>query len=112
MACVLNQNNCHQPCLPQSWKSFSAQDQIRTISHCHTRMPHTYHGYLIRADKTEDMEIITSWLDWTMTLSQLFNHHDSEELAAMIADIRHHVNGDFDASRLLQILDSKKTIFG
>jgi len=45
--------------------------------------------YLITTDETNDMEIVTSWLDWTMTLSQLFNHHDSEELAAMITNISH-----------------------
>ncbi len=57
------------------------------------------------------MEIVNFWLHWTMTLSQLFNHHDSEELTAMITDIRHHVNGDFDASQLLQKLHSKQKPF-
>jgi hypothetical protein len=46
-----------------------------------------------------------------MTLSQLFNHYDSEELTAIIHDIRHHVNGDFDSSLLLQQLDSKQIPF-
>jgi hypothetical protein len=67
--------------------------------------------HLITADETEDMEIITSWLNWMMTLSQLFNHHDSKELTAMITDIRQHINGDFDASRLLQKLDSTQKPF-
>ncbi len=42
--------------------------------------------HLITTDETEDMEIITSWLDCMMTLSQLFNHHDSKELTAIITD--------------------------
>jgi hypothetical protein len=67
--------------------------------------------HLITADKSEDMEIVTSWLDWTMTLSQLFNHHDNEQLTPMITDIRQHINGDFDASRLLQRLDSVQKPF-
>ncbi len=67
--------------------------------------------HVITADRTEDVEIVTSWLDWTMTLSQLFNHHDSKELTAISQDIRHHVNGNFDASLLLQKLDSKQNSF-
>jgi hypothetical protein len=43
--------------------------------------------HLITVDESEDMEIVTSWLDWTMTLSQLFNHHNNEQLTALITDI-------------------------
>jgi len=67
--------------------------------------------HLITADETEDMEIVTSWLDWTMSLSQLFNHHDNEELTAVIKDMRHHVNGDFESSGLIAKLDSKQKPF-
>ncbi len=67
--------------------------------------------HFITADKTKDVEIVTSWLNWTMSLSQLFNNHDNEELTAIINDIRHHVNGDFNASRLLAKLDLKQKQF-
>jgi hypothetical protein len=58
--------------------------------------------HLISADDSEDMEIVNSWLDWTMSLSQLFNHDYNDQLTAMITDIRKHINGDFDASQLLK----------
>jgi hypothetical protein len=60
--------------------------------------------HLISADESEDMEIVNSWLDWTMSLSQLFNHNDNEQLIAMIMDLRKHINGNFDASQLLKRL--------
>jgi hypothetical protein len=58
--------------------------------------------HLISADESEDMEIVNSWLDWTMSLPQLFNHDDNEQLTAMISDIRKDIIGDFDASQLLK----------
>jgi hypothetical protein len=67
--------------------------------------------HLIFADKSEDMEIVNSWLDWAMTLSQLFNNHDNKQLTAMIMDIRKHINGDFDASQLLKHLDTVQKPF-
>jgi len=48
------------------------------------------------------MEIVNYWLDWTMSLSQLFNHDDYDQRTAMIMDLRKHVNGDFNASQLLK----------
>jgi hypothetical protein len=63
--------------------------------------------HLISTDKSEDMDIVNSWLNWTMTLSQLFNHHDNEQLTA----IRKHINGDFDASQLLKGLDTVQKPF-
>jgi hypothetical protein len=48
------------------------------------------------------MEIVNYWLDWTMSLSQLFNHDDYDQRTAMITDLRKHVNGDFNASQLLK----------
>jgi hypothetical protein len=62
--------------------------------------------HLISADDSEDMKIVNSWLDWTMSLSQLFNHDDSSQLTATIMIIRKHTNGDFDASQLLKRLDN------
>jgi hypothetical protein len=67
--------------------------------------------HLISSDDLEDMEIVNSWLDWTMSLSQLFNHDDNAQLTAMITDIRKHINGDFDASQLLKRLDNVQKPF-
>ncbi len=74
---------------------------------CHIRTM----DHLISADESEEIEIVTSWLVWTMTLSQLFNHRDNKLLTAMITDIRQHINGNFDASRPLQQLDSVQKPF-
>jgi hypothetical protein len=60
--------------------------------------------HIITANESEEMEIVNSWLDWTMSLSQLFNHDDYDQLTAMITDLRKHINGDY-ASQLLQRLD-------
>ncbi len=76
--------------------------QSVTVSHrCH--IPTMDH--LISTDESEDTEIVNSWLDWTMSLSQLFNHNDNKQLTAMITDLRKHINGNFDASQLLKRLD-------
>ena len=56
---------------------------------------------ILTADESEEMEIVNYWLDWTMSLSQLFNHDDYDQRTAMITDFRKHVNGNFDASQLL-----------
>jgi hypothetical protein len=66
---------------------------------------------LISADYSEGMEIVNSWLDWMMSLSQLFNHDDNAQLTAMITDIRKHINGDFDASQLLKRSDNVQKPF-
>jgi hypothetical protein len=67
--------------------------------------------HIITADEIEQVKIVTSWLYWIITLSQLFNHHDRKELTAKINDIRHQITKDFDASCLLQILDSVQKPF-
>jgi hypothetical protein len=67
--------------------------------------------HLISADDSEDTEILNSWLDWTMSLPELFNHEDTAQLTAMIKDIRKHITGDFDASHLLKQLDNVQKPF-
>jgi hypothetical protein len=67
--------------------------------------------HLISADDSEDMEIVNSWLDWIMSLSQLFNNDNNAQLTAMITDIRKHINRDFDASQLLKRLDNVQKPF-
>jgi hypothetical protein len=61
--------------------------------------------HVISADDSEQTDILNSWLDWTMSLPELFNHEDTVQLTAMIKDIRQHITGDFDASHLLKQLD-------
>ena len=57
------------------------------------------------------MENVNYWLDWTMSLSQLFNHDDYDQRTAMITDLRKHVNGDFNASQLLKRLNTVQKPF-
>jgi hypothetical protein len=68
-------------------------------------------NHVISADDSEEMQILNSWLDWTMSLPELFNHEDAVQLTAMIKDIRKHINGDFDASQLLTQLDNVQKPF-
>jgi hypothetical protein len=67
--------------------------------------------HLILADESEEKEIVNSWLHWTMSLLQLFNHEDNEQLTAMIMDLRKQINGDFDTSQLLKRLDKVQKPF-
>jgi hypothetical protein len=63
--------------------------------------------HLITADETEEMQVHFTWLDWTMTLSQLFDHNDAEQLTQAVTKIRDTITGSFDASELLQNLDEQ-----
>jgi hypothetical protein len=67
--------------------------------------------HLISADDSEETDILNSWLDWTMSLPELFNHEDTVQLTAMIKDIRKHITGNFDASHLLKQLDNVQKPF-
>ena len=68
--------------------------QIQTMDH------------VITAEDSDDFEIQTTWLDWTMTLAQLFDHEDTEQLMHLVKQIRSTISGTFDASELLQRLDA------
>jgi hypothetical protein len=59
----------------------------------------------ITADDSDDLEICSTWLDWTMTLVQLFDNQDTEQLLKLVSQIRTTVSGAFDARELLQRLD-------
>jgi hypothetical protein len=59
----------------------------------------------LTADKSEDMEVHSTWLDWTVTLSQLFDHTDTEQITNAVHKIRTTMTGSFDASELLQQLE-------
>jgi hypothetical protein len=67
--------------------------------------------HLISADDSQKTEMVNSWLDWTMSLPELFNHDDTAQLPATITDIRKHINGDFDSSQLLKRLDNVQKPF-
>ena len=82
--------------------------QAVTVGHgCH--IPTMDH--LISADEFGGKEIVNSWLDWTMSLSQLFNHDNNEQLTVIITDLKKHINDDFDASQLLKRLDTVQKLF-
>jgi hypothetical protein len=61
--------------------------------------------HLITADETDTIEVHSAWLDWTMTLSQLFDHDDAEQITKIATEIRDTNTGAFDASELLQRLE-------
>jgi hypothetical protein len=58
--------------------------------------------HIITADDSDDFEIRSTWLDWTTTLAQLFDHEDTEQLLPLVNQIRSTVSGTFDTSKLLQ----------
>jgi len=49
--------------------------------------------HIITAEDSDDFEIRTTWLDWTMTLAQLFDHEDTEQLLQLVNQIRSTVSG-------------------
>jgi hypothetical protein len=61
--------------------------------------------HLITADETEEMQVHSTWLDWTLSLLQFFDHNDAEQIASAVHQIRDTTTGSFDASELLQNLD-------
>jgi len=67
--------------------------------------------HLITADETDDVEVHSTWLDWTMTLSQLFDHDDAEQITKVATEIRDTYTGEFDASELLKQLDNIQVPF-
>jgi hypothetical protein len=105
MAGVLSRYDCHQSCLSQGWELFSffPNNQLRTGSDSAIWVPHPHHGS--PADESEGMEVHSTWLDWTMSLSQLFDHNDAEQITSMVHKIRDTMTGSFDASERLQQLD-------
>jgi hypothetical protein len=67
--------------------------------------------HLITADETDDVEVHSTWLDWTMTLSQLFDHEDAEQITKVATEIRDTYTGEFDASELIKRLDNIQVPF-
>ena len=62
--------------------------------------------HLITADETDDMEVHSTWLDWTMSLPELFDHNDAEQITQVATEIRDTYSGEFDASELIKRLDN------
>jgi hypothetical protein len=56
-------------------------------------------------------KLSNSWLNWTMSLSQLFNHDNNARLTAMITDTRKQINRDFNPSQLPKQLDNVQKPF-
>jgi hypothetical protein len=81
--------------------TISSGQAVTVQSGCH--IPNMVH--FIMADETEEMQVHSTWLDWTMTLSQLFDHTHTEQITNAVHKIRHTMTGSFDASELLQNLD-------
>jgi hypothetical protein len=69
--------------------------------------------HLITADEMEDLEVYSTWLDWTMTLSQLFDNNDAEQITSAVNKIRDTITGSsmfgmFALIALLSFLSWKK----
>jgi hypothetical protein len=58
--------------------------------------------HVITADSLNDIEIHSNWLDWTMTLAQLFEHNNTKQITQLVTNIQSTVTGAFNASKLLQ----------
>jgi len=58
--------------------------------------------HIITADDTNDVEIHSTWLDFTMSLAQLFDHSNSEQITQIVTELQSKITGAFDASELLQ----------
>ncbi len=43
--------------------------------------------HIIMADKSEELEVHSTWLDWTITLLQLFDHNDAEQIKQFCIDV-------------------------
>ncbi len=52
------------------------------------------------------MEVHSTWLDWTMSLPELFDHNDAEQITQVATEIRDTYSGEFDASELIKKLDN------
>jgi len=67
--------------------------------------------HLITADETDEVEVHSTWLDWTMSLSELFDHEDAEQITKVATEIRDTYSGEFDASELIKQLDNIQVPF-
>jgi hypothetical protein len=80
--------------------TISSGQAIMVQPGCH--IPTMYH--IISTDNSTDVEIHSTWLDWRMTLAQLFNHHDSKQITQIVTQLGSTMTGSFHASELLQRL--------
>jgi hypothetical protein len=90
------------PRLCSSPLTISSGQAILVKPRCHIPMM----DHIITVDNAEELEIHSTWLDWRMTLQQLFNYHDGEQINEVILELRSKITGEFDASQLLQRLDN------
>jgi hypothetical protein len=67
--------------------------------------------HLITADETDDVEVHSTWLDWTMSLPELFDQDDAEQITKVATEIKDTYSGEFDASELIKKLENIQTPF-
>ncbi len=58
---------------------------------CHIRTL----DHVITANKAEDVEVHSKWLDWTWSMGELFNYPDNETLTATIVELCTKISGKF-----------------
>jgi hypothetical protein len=68
-------------------------------------------GQAVTMQHSNDVEIHSTWLDWTMTLAQLFDHNNSKQITQLVTQIWSTVSGAFYTSKLLQKLDELEKLF-
>jgi hypothetical protein len=61
--------------------------------------------HIITAKDSNDVKIHSTGLDWTMTLAQFFDGHDSKQIMQIVMQLRSTMTGAFNASELPQQLD-------
>ncbi len=69
--------------------TISLGQAVALQSRCHIPMI----DHLITADEMEDLEVYSTWLDWTMTLSQLFDNNNAEQITSAVNKIRDTITG-------------------
>jgi len=62
--------------------------------------------HIITAEDSEEIEIHSKWLDWTWTLSQLFQQPESEMVTTAIDKLHAKISRKFNAEVLLHELET------
>jgi hypothetical protein len=59
--------------------------------------------HFITADDSEELEVHSTWLDWTMTLSQLFDHNDSNQITNIVQELRNPMSREFEITQGIRL---------
>jgi hypothetical protein len=62
--------------------------------------------HIITADDSEEIEVHSKWLDWTLTLGQLFQQPEREMITTAINKLQTKISRKFNAEILLHELET------